>query len=404
MLLRGNQKGVVLLSSYLIIVVLLILSSTFIARTFSERKIAARQHFGVQAFYLAEAALETALEEFNYGDWSDWNINGTTYSQTATLRPTVNSPAIGDFEVIVDNPFSDPCEVICRGYVPDMDNPIATKSLKATIKRTIDPIFRYALATSGPLSLGGFWMATLSYPVRNEGNIYGGGAGDDSDVGIRVGGVGIIIDGDAVTPETLSKRGFFIWITGDTEENARTLALPEIDIPSYIAEAKVGGIHSGDYVIEGWRNTENLGPLYIDGDLKVLGVDNTVNLSNTIYVTGQVIVGGIDNTLAGSANLIAEDDMTLGGLIYNGFDLVFCGSLEGDISLTGAFMTQGGVLYAPNGAVDLTGFFAFIRGSVVAQSSNTRGIGIGYIRETELESYPIDIPAEYTVSSWKFID
>ncbi|MCD6094199.1 MAG: type II secretion system protein, partial [Candidatus Omnitrophica bacterium] len=56
-----NKKGFLLITSYLVIIVLLILGSAFLLRSVNENKLIQREIMGKQAFYLAEAGIDKGL-------------------------------------------------------------------------------------------------------------------------------------------------------------------------------------------------------------------------------------------------------------------------------------------------------------------------------------------------------
>lgn len=79
-----NEKGVILIISYLVIAVLLILSIAFTARSIFESRTAERQKGAAQAFCIAEAGLERTFYELRKDfendpsspSWADGEING----------------------------------------------------------------------------------------------------------------------------------------------------------------------------------------------------------------------------------------------------------------------------------------------------------------------------------------
>ena len=81
----NNQRGIILIAAYLVVVILLILGSAFITGSISENRIADREKDSILAFYMAEAGIESALydlkQDFGNGDadpWRDGDINGNT--------------------------------------------------------------------------------------------------------------------------------------------------------------------------------------------------------------------------------------------------------------------------------------------------------------------------------------
>lgn len=68
-----NQKGIVLIAAYIVIAVLTILGAAFISRSISETRIAEREQNSIQAFYLAEAGIDYAIEQLRGGVSSGQN-------------------------------------------------------------------------------------------------------------------------------------------------------------------------------------------------------------------------------------------------------------------------------------------------------------------------------------------
>ncbi len=85
----ANEKGSVLLTTYLLITVLLLLGTAFLIASSNEGRAAESQRKITQAFYLAEAGVERMIynlkKDFSADeDWSDDEINGWTYDSTDT--------------------------------------------------------------------------------------------------------------------------------------------------------------------------------------------------------------------------------------------------------------------------------------------------------------------------------
>jgi len=86
-----NEKGIVLITSYLVITVLIILGSAFISRSISEMRTAERERDSIQAFNIAEGGLEQAIyklkkdfENVSSPSWDDGNIDGIVVGPDTT--------------------------------------------------------------------------------------------------------------------------------------------------------------------------------------------------------------------------------------------------------------------------------------------------------------------------------
>ena len=84
-----NNRGSVLLTTYMLTMVLLVLGAAFLVLSSNEAKISEVQRKTTQAFYIAEAGIERAIFDLktdfeNSKDWTDSNINGWTVDKTDT--------------------------------------------------------------------------------------------------------------------------------------------------------------------------------------------------------------------------------------------------------------------------------------------------------------------------------
>ena len=84
----GNNRGIALIASYIIIAVLLIVSAAFSARSIGEQRVANKEKDSVQAFWLAEAGLDRAINEL-----PDTPLSGTlgrgAYSTQTSVATSV---------------------------------------------------------------------------------------------------------------------------------------------------------------------------------------------------------------------------------------------------------------------------------------------------------------------------
>ena len=84
-----NNRGSVLLTTYMLTMVLLILGTAFLVLSSNEARISEVHRKTTQAFYIAEAGIERAIFDLktdfaNSKDWTDSNINGWIVDKTDT--------------------------------------------------------------------------------------------------------------------------------------------------------------------------------------------------------------------------------------------------------------------------------------------------------------------------------
>jgi len=198
----------------------------------------------------------------------------------------------------------------------------------------------------------------------------------------------VYADGDVVLKQQAQVWGD-VWATGEVKvlagaevygtiheycDPSELPLMPTLDPPTdmeveearaeYESQAKAGGNLSDNLVIDG---VENLGPLYIDGDLNILGEAN-VTLGGTVYVTGNIDIAN-NVTIDGSADaIVAEGDIVIHNNSYiETTNILVIMSVYNDIE----FWSNGDIyaaLYAPNGDVALDNPNSYIYGSVLGET------------------------------------
>lgn len=123
-----NRRGAALIISFMVIVVLTILSSAVIARSVSERFIAQRYAESMQAFWLAEAGVSQALNGLR-----------STFNVSVSLNPKWSGTlSTGQYEVfVVANIDSENTKIASHGYVPTKTGARAERVLEAIMNKFI---------------------------------------------------------------------------------------------------------------------------------------------------------------------------------------------------------------------------------------------------------------------------
>jgi len=197
-------------------------------------------------------------------------------------------------------------------------------------------VFAFAIATTENMTLQD--TTVDSSPDPGEGNIH-------SNANISL--TDCVINGGATTVGTISSANSSV--TGMVIEGTLPVGFPADYSALYEQMAKEGGTWEGNYIITG--GTEYLGPLYINGDLRVED-DATVILEGTVYVTGMISVE--DSNLDGDETIVAEGSIRIeqGGVRSDIIPIIISLKVDGEIySEWGT--TVDGVLYAPYGRIRL---------------------------------------------------
>ena len=376
-----DEKGIALVLALVLLVVLSVLALAMVFLSRYETRFLVKERQSDAALYIADGGVEYAIYELQKGSstyrgpTTDFIGNGGQFSVSVS---TQGQPA--DFYVITST-----------GYVPNATNPQETRTVRSVINisEEISSVFQNAIASQGDITLGGNVVVNSDTPTA-QGNMYSGGNILLQD--------NTTINGDASAVGTITTEGSST-ITGEETEGTEPLDFPEVDTASYISEAQDGGIHEGNYVVS---SDEDIGPLYIDGDLVISG-NHQVTLTGTVYVTGSVTLQGTPDaySFSGQETLVANSDVTMQGTSGSEIPLVI--SVHGNVTLQGNISTQGSVIYAPEGTVTIQGS-PDINGVIVGQEVVVQGSAT-ITRQVDLTGYPLPGGGSSTITisvvSWQ---
>ena len=228
--------------------------------------------------------------------------------------------------------------------------------------------FAYAVGAKNGLNISNAIID--SYPTPGSAHIY-------SNADISILGMVSVVNGDAFAVGSVTSG--IDKITGDVTQGADVLEFPSVYAELYRNMALEGGTYNGDLVLS---SPQDLGPLYIDGDLEVKS-GASVTLTGPIYVTG--MVKGTGGHLDGEEHVLAEGDIILSGGGYGSEFIPVLVSTAGNIRLVGP--TVDAVVYAPVGSVEIINLNLY--GAI---GGNTVTIGNAIIRYSESLSGRTDLP------------
>ena len=288
-----NRRGAALILSYMVVAVLTILSSSFIASSFTERNLVQRHVDSIDAFWLAEAGINRALNELRV----DNNISGEGIFYESL------SPGFYSVDIEILGPLS---KIVSHGSVP-ADGPVR-------VERTIE-----ALASRG------FPADFFDYGIYSAGDI-------------TLNGNSFIINGNVLYAGDLyaAHPGN---INGETTNDPTASPLPYLDFPELriISEAQ-GNIYDADRLWEVKNGTDSFpgsfwysepsDPETPDGIPNVVYIESDLQLSGDIGIIGgfYVVVGDV------LTNPLDVEDLTING----------SGEIYGVIYTRGEFIVNGG--------------------------------------------------------------
>jgi len=383
------HRGYVLILALIFLGVFSTVAVAYLSFILSSVRSAQHDVSSAQALFIAEGALDHAAYQLN--------LNTSYAGETGT--PLGN----GTFTITVSSVDSNTKRITATGYVPNSQNPLATKTVKATIALSNDVVsFHYGIQAGN----GGFTLANSSKITGNvfsSGSVTGSGNFIYGDV-ISTGASGLVYGvhatgtvyahtiGNAGQATTIDKDAYYVTKTNTTvtgtlhpnspDQSAVDLPISDAQIAEWENQAATGGTinacdNHGDYVVS---SSTSLGPIKIACNLVVKSSSGVLKVTGPIWVAGNVTTQTgptikIDPAL-GSQNvaIIADNpsDQTGSGTITVGQSTVFLGSgasnsfvflisqnksAEQGGSVTAVDMSQGAsalVAYASHGLLTLS--------------------------------------------------
>lgn len=293
LLMRGKKSGFILISTYLIIIVLTILTIGFSSRSIQEANFSLRQKNSMQAFYLSEAGLDSALE---------W-LRGWTSPPVPYNSGAVNLGA-GSFNFIVTSAGALSYKIACTGTVEGV-----ARTLSAVFSE--DHYARYAYFTNSELyQSSSVWFVdwdVLKGPVQTNGRFqmkgnptFEGTVKSASNV-IRYYNNGSPIDSTSSSNSPYDMPDF---------QQGLTLGVDSVPMPARALDLRNAAASSGLYLNGASTVTFNA-----DGTLNVTNAARGWNNFNTpMPANGAIFVNGtasVSGTVKGAASIGSRSNITV---------------------------------------------------------------------------------------------
>lgn len=276
---RGKKRGAILIITFMVVVMLVIISMGMFVRMFSESRAAERHRDNAVAFYMAEAAVDSAIRQLS--------LSSSNTAPSSGILGTGNGAGRYSF-TITTFIFRSAWEVVGTGYVPSAGAPRAQKTIKAVLakKDLSDFFWDNAITSAGPVVFNGD-----AYTVTSP----------DGKWDVRY---GTTISGDDEIP--LEKKA----------EDPNVSPLPRLDF-ELLQEMAAAQNH----VYTGY-----------DKDMpqtfwNINGQPNIVYITGTLDMTGQETIGGF---------------IIVGGDVITDVDMTGNSSIDGCIYTRGHFQNKGG--------------------------------------------------------------
>ncbi len=101
---KNEEKGFVLVVGMIVMSVLLLLAAPFLFQTSFENRLTVKSYKSSTALSLAEAGVERAIWELNYGDISGWSGDSSLRTMTISSLQASGGNVIGDIDIRIEDP------------------------------------------------------------------------------------------------------------------------------------------------------------------------------------------------------------------------------------------------------------------------------------------------------------
>jgi hypothetical protein len=230
----------------LVSVFMAIMALPFVVKFSSRMRITEKSFGSLAALNLAEAGLERAIWELNFGSISSWS--GTSAQRTLSISnfTASNGAVIGNISTTVYDPQGLAPVIESTGTAVHIGSPSVSKTLRVVLQGGApQPLFNFMLFGALGVNIGG--GATVdSYDSRlgayGGTNVHdGGNIGTNGDIygAVNVGN-NSIINGDAMTgtgsdPNEVIIMGMGANITGEAAALEEPKELPSVPVPTGLA-------------------------------------------------------------------------------------------------------------------------------------------------------------------------
>ncbi len=409
---RDKEQGFILIIGMIVMTFLLLLALPFLFQTSVEYRLTDKSYKVSTALSLAEAGIERAIWELNYGDISSWTGDDTLRTMSISSLQASGGKVIGDIEIRVVEPDADDPIVESTGRVTYT----GPQKLARTVRSALGgyPPFKFAaFAEDGIMIDQG--VAIDSYDTRNGAYDNSGNAGSEGDIGTNSGDFSAIymdnsadLAGDAISGHGSDPESVIITDPGAHIDGEKRALDYKIKLPSIIPPSTLAPM--GDYSMSGTDS------IFLSGQYGSFEMENnsvvTIEHDVILYITGDfymdqnsrldIAIGASLQIIMGSGSFEMDQTSSINNLSQDPTKFVLFGtnSFTGDI-----YIDQGsefyGAIYAPNALVELDqgdGFYGAIIAKDILFDKHTV---LHYDKALEaLEILP-SMGALYEVKSWQ---
>lgn len=404
----------VLVIGVIIMAFLLLLVLPFLYQLSAENRLTDKSFKSSIALSLAEAGIERALWELNFGDITTWDGDSSLRTLTITSFQTPSGNVAGDFEIKVYNPETKQPIVESRGIVSYSDSALMAKATRAELAEIKYDPWNFAVFGDEDLD---FSSAALVDSYDSTNGSYGGtNVGAQGNIGtnsILYGGIDMYpnsqVYGDAYSGPESDPNDVIItqgnaYLDGEKKSLYEEKSMPSVVAPDsldFMGGYSLGVGESGTIDSSGEFTSLVLGSnstltitadatLYITGDF-MMSSNSQLNIADGVNVT--IYLGGTFTQASNSQiNNLSQDPTSLFILGTDSFNGTMTWNSNTDFY---------GAIYVPRAYVDFNSNIDFY-GSIAAGSfefnSNARfhyDFALAGLKRDDMEDLP------YGIKSWK---
>jgi len=411
---KKHEQGFVLVIGVILMGFLLLLALPFICQLSAENRLTDKSFKSCAALSLAEAGVERAVWELNFGDITAWDGDTALRTMTITSFQGPSGNVIGDIEIKVHNPETKTPLVEATGILSYSDSALMAKATRVELEQIkYDP---WNFAVFGDEDVDFSSAAEVDSYDSGDGAYGGTNVGTEGDVGTNGTLLGCIdlcsnatIYGDAVSgpgsdPESVIITQGSAYIDGEKKSLVEEKEMPSVDPPEGLPF--MGGYNLG----VGGSDTINASGEYTSF---ILGNNSTVTITSdvTLYITGDFTMSSntqlnIDNgasvTIYLGGTFSQNSNSQINNLSQDPTKLLIMGTDSFSGTMTWRSNTDFyGAVYAPRAHVDFRSNIDFY-GSIIANTfefkSNARlhyDKALAGLKRDDMEGMP------YGVRSWQ---
>lgn len=357
-----NEKGFILLVSYLLLASLATFSLGVFSWGISYIKSSERNKKKIVAFNIAEAGFDQAYYDVKNSNIVTFPYNGTYTSMN--LNQTTQDSVRGGYTTTVTDMGNNIKKIQVTGYSPALSSatePVESRTIVGYIQNTAGGAFNYGVFAKDNVQMNG--NAAIDSYNSNDGAYGGVNVGSNGDLGT-----------DSIDEATVT-------MSGNVQVNGDVVTGPSSDPNTVIST-------SGDVSITGTKSAayESINPQIVPADAESTNLGTLSIRGNTTYTlqAGSYVLSSL--SITGNGSLRATGPVTLyvsGSVAIAGNGISTSSSKppnmlvyvtgSSDVSLSGNGSLYAGI-YAPNSDVRNTGN-GELYGAVVSKTYQQSGNG-----------------------------